>query len=198
MYGMHLIGWQLVGTLQAMAHQFVGRWVQGTTLMPMYMRLLGGEIGDGVFWAADVPAEVGIFTVGDGAVVESGAMLVGHVVDHGRIQHMPTVLGKGSYVGAGSHVQPGVVLGEGVMLWPGTLAMKGEVFPRGSSWQGSPAVVVEGDLGNFIRQPAIVVEDLDCRAVLVGEEEIDKVVEGLVGWEGEGGKVNPVVFLAGV
>jgi len=76
--------------------------------------------------------------------------------------------------------------------------MKGEVFPRGSSWQGSPAVVVEGDLGNFIRQPAIVVEDLDCRAVLVGEEEIDKVDEGLIGWEGEGGKVNPVVFLAGV
>jgi len=88
----------------------------------MYMRLLGGEIGDGVFWAADVPAEVGIFTVGDGAVVESGAMLVGHVVDHGRIQHMPTVLGKGSYVGAGSHVQPGVVLGEGLCCgqgrWP--------------------------------------------------------------------------------
>ena len=147
MYGLHLIGWQLVGTLQAMAHQFVGRWVQGTTLMPMYMRLLGGEIGDRVFWAADVPAEVGIFTVGDGAVVESGAMLVGHVVDHGRIQHMPTVLGKGSYVGAGSHVQPGVVLGEGVMLWPGTLAMKGEVFPRGSSWQGSPAVAVGGEFG---------------------------------------------------
>ena len=139
LFGRHMVGWQLIGYLQYLVDKFVGTWVRGTAMMQWYMRALGGKVGAGVFWAASVPTEIDIFTVGERVVVEEGATVVGHVVDHGQIQHRPTIIGADAYIGAGSHVQPGVYLGSGAQLLPLTLAMKSECMPSGTAWQGSPA-----------------------------------------------------------
>ena len=136
----------------------VGSSISGTVLMPWYLRSFGARVGSSVYFDAIVPAEVSatggsklvvcrlthritvqinIFEFGDRVVIEDGAVLIGHVVDNGYIQHAPTSFGHGTYVGAGSVVQPGSAIGLGVHIMPLSLVMKGESgFAKNSWWQG--------------------------------------------------------------
>ena len=129
--------------------------------MPWYLRVFGARVGSNVYFDASVPAEVSatggsklavcrlthrttvqinIFEFGDDVVIEDGAMLIGHVVDNGYIQHAPVSIAHGAYVGASSLVQPGCAIGLGVHIMPLTLVMKGERgFAKNSWWQGPPS-----------------------------------------------------------
>ena len=85
--------------------------------------------------------QINIYEFGDDVVIEDGALMIGHVVDSGYIQHAPTKFAHGAYLGANSVVQPGSTIGEKVHIMPLSLVIKGEQgFAPGTWWQGlSPA-----------------------------------------------------------
>merc|ERR1712194_40008 len=105
-----------------------GPVIRGTVFMKYYLRLLGATVGDNVFFDASPPLETSALTIEDDAVVEAGAMVLGHVVDHGVMQHGFIKIGRGSVVGSFVNVQPGANIGAGAVLGCLTLAMKFEVF----------------------------------------------------------------------
>ena len=53
---------------------------------------------------------------------------------------------------------------------------------------------MEGDLGNFIRQPTIVVKDLDCRAVLEGRKKLIRLKKNWLGGKGRVGRSTRLFF----
>lgn len=131
--------------------------------MPWYLRVFGARVGTNVYFDANVPTEVSrwhkifrdatsrlthrtfvqisIYEFGDNTVIEDGAVLIGHVVDNGLIQHAPTTFGRGAYVGGAlSVVQPGSAISPGVHIMPLSLVMKGERgFTLSAWWQGAPS-----------------------------------------------------------
>ena len=85
--------------------------------------------------------QINIYEFGDDVVIEDGALMIGHVVDNGYIQHAPTKFAHGAYLGANCVVQPGSTIGKKVHIMPLSLVIKGEQgFAPGTWWQGlSPA-----------------------------------------------------------
>ena len=74
--------------------------------MRTYLRILGAQVGERVFWDTFPPVETRALNIGDDVVVEDGAMLLGHVVDHGELQFGLIHVGKGSVVNANVNIQP--------------------------------------------------------------------------------------------
>ena len=108
--------------------------------MRVYLRILGAKVGSNVFWDTFAPVETEGITVEDNAVIEEGAMVLGHVVDHGKLQFGKIHIGKGAVVSAHVNVQPGAHLGENVLVGCLTTVMKYEHLPDNTAWVGSPAV----------------------------------------------------------
>ena len=132
--------WRLAGTVQGLMFSIFGLYIMGTPLMRVYLRILGAKVGSNVFWDTFAPVETQGITVEDDAVVEMGAMVLGHVVDHGRLQFGKIHIGKGAVVSSHVNVQPGARLGTNVLVGCLTTVMKHEQLPDNTAWVGSPAV----------------------------------------------------------
>jgi non-ribosomal peptide synthetase-like protein len=139
LYSGHMLLWLLTSSVQAQLMELFGLFIKGTQLMTLYLRIGGATMGDNVFWDTLPPVESKGLTVEDDAIIEEDAMVLGHVVDHGKMTHGKIHIGKGAVVGAFTNIQPLVTLGDGVTLGCLTLAMKGEAFPAHTSWAGCPA-----------------------------------------------------------
>jgi acetyltransferase-like isoleucine patch superfamily enzyme len=133
--------WLLAGRLQGLAFQFFGLFVRGTPLMRTYLRFFGSTIGERVFWDALPPVETRALIIEDDVVVEEGAMLYGHVVDHEQLQYGTIRVGQGTVINGKVNVQPHTNIGSNVMIGCLTTVSKYETLPDNTAWQGSPAVL---------------------------------------------------------
>jgi acetyltransferase-like isoleucine patch superfamily enzyme len=138
LYSARMVIWDVAGQLQGVVFGIFGLFVRGTPLMRVYLRALGARIGERVFWDTHPPVETRALTVEDDVVVEEGAVLFGHVVDHELLQFGPIHVGAGSVINAHSQVQPHTHIGSNVNVGIYTTVMKHEILHDGTSWVGSP------------------------------------------------------------
>ena len=140
LYGTRVLIWDLVGQMQSVSFNVFGLFIRGTPLMRVYLRALGANIGARVFWDTFPPIETTALDIGDDVVVEDGAMLLGHVVDHQRLQFGSVSVGKGAVISSHVNVQPHTNIGSNVTVGCLTTVMKHETLPDDTEWVGSPAV----------------------------------------------------------
>ena len=159
LYGAHLVLWSLAGSMQGTIFGLVAQYIVGTPLMPVYLRCLGAKVGKNVFWDASPPRETKALRIGDGAIIEAGAMILPHTVDHGEMTHGTISIGDHAIVSSGVNMQPGSHLGVGASLDCLSLAMKNERFPDHTAWGGTPAMRVSEDVFAVRRAWAADTED---------------------------------------
>jgi acetyltransferase-like isoleucine patch superfamily enzyme len=116
LYGAHLVLWSLAGSMQGTIFGLVAHYIIGTPLMSLYLRCLGAKVGKNVFWDTSPPAETKALQIGDGAIVEEGAMILPHTVDHGEMTHGTIRIDDHAIVSSGVNMQPGSHLGVGASL----------------------------------------------------------------------------------
>jgi exopolysaccharide acyltransferase PssR len=80
--------------------------------------------------------------IGDGTLVESGAIVLAH--DPVRYFHPHTYIGRNCLIGTRAMVMPGVTIGDQSIVLPGSL-VKADV-PAGSMVAGAPARVVRSGI----------------------------------------------------
>ena len=108
----------------------------GAPFFPLYARLLGAKLGDGVDLHT-LPPVTGFLEVGAGAAIEPEVDANGHWID-GDLFHVGRIrIGAQARVGARSTLMPGADIGPGAEVAPGSL-VDGEV-PGHQFWSGSPA-----------------------------------------------------------
>lgn len=81
--------------------------------------------------------------IGDGTLVESGAVILAH--DPSRHFHAHTYIGRNCLIGVRAIIMPGVTVGDHSIVLPGSL-VKANV-PAGSMVVGDPARVVRSGIG---------------------------------------------------
>ena len=143
LFSAKLVCWELAGHVQGLFSQLFGEYMEGNILIVWFMRACGAKVGSDVFWDTAVPTEVQGLRVGDGVVVEAGAMVLGHTVDHGELNFGEIRIDSGATVSSFCNVQPGAHIGRGTTAAALTLVMKNETLPDHTVWRGSPAVCVE-------------------------------------------------------
>lgn len=114
-------------------------YLRGTTLLPIYYRLMGAKIGSNVYLGTQNMFAYDLLTIGDDTSIGIDAQLLGYHIENGMLHIGTTSIGKRCYVGAKSVVYPGSTMYDDSMLDELSMLPSDSIVPRGEIWAGSPA-----------------------------------------------------------
>lgn len=113
--------------------------LQGTPLLPWYLRLLGTRIGRRGYVHTTGFLEWDLVEIGDDVVLNEDSVLQTHLFEDRVLKAARLRIGDGCELGAGSVVLYDSEMGDGARLDALSLLMKGERLPPRTAWVGSPA-----------------------------------------------------------
>ncbi|UKO95897.1 Pls/PosA family non-ribosomal peptide synthetase [Nostoc sp. UHCC 0870] len=114
-------------------------YLAGSPLMPLYMRLLGGDIGEGCHIGTRDLHTPDLITIGDGVSIGYGVQVQPFIVEDGWLYQAPIQIGNNSFIGTNSVVMLGSNVGRGVQLAEQSLVAQNQVIPDYQAWSGSPS-----------------------------------------------------------
>eukprot|EP00899_Mesostigma_viride_P011275 jgi/Mesvir1/20148/Mv13387-RA.1 len=119
---------------------------QGSFIYNEFHRLMGMRVGSGVYLGTSRVKEQAMITIGDGAVIEDHAYLLGHMTQGAErsLAVKDIVIGDHCHVGKSAFVVGGVTMESGARLTPLSMPLPGEVLPPGTRWAGAPARMLPG------------------------------------------------------
>ncbi len=123
---------------RAVAVSPAGRMV-GTPLQIAHLKALGADISWNAVIQTKSPLCTDLISIGDEAVVMSGALLNGHEAISGRIHTGPVSIGDRAFVGMGSALGIGTAVGNDAQLAHASALLPGQAIPDGERWHGAPA-----------------------------------------------------------
>jgi non-ribosomal peptide synthetase-like protein len=126
--------------------------LQGTPLLPWYLRLLGCRIGRGVFMDTTGVIEFDLVDIGDRAILNKDCVLQTHLFEDRVMKGARLRVGADCEIGPQSIVLYDTEMKDGARLGALSLLMKGEVLPAGRVWVGSP--LDSSQVGDRIAEPA--------------------------------------------
>jgi len=130
---------ELVNSLH---EQLAGTWLLdagvGTPILPAYIRAMGGRVGTGVWFESLNVTEFDLVDLGDGSVVNRGAVMETHLFHDRLFQLGPATLGPGATLGPHTAMLPDTEVGAGCTVGARSVVMRGESLPAGSRWHGIP------------------------------------------------------------
>ena len=131
---------ELISALhEGFADPWILRMCLGTTLVPIFFRLMGTRIGRGACMETTWLTEYDLISLGDDVCLGSDCTLQTHLFED-RVMKMSTItLDSGCSVGADAVVLYDTRMEAGSSLGELSLLMKGEVLPAHTHWEGSPA-----------------------------------------------------------
>ena len=131
---------ELVSAMQEnLADTFFGCLLKGTPFLPWFFRALGATIGERVYLASTELTEYDLVEIGDEATLDRDCTMQTHLFED-RVMKMATVsVGARCSVGADAVVLYDARMETGATLGALSLLMKGEVLPRATRWEGTPA-----------------------------------------------------------
>ncbi|USQ81909.1 amino acid adenylation domain-containing protein [Ornithinimicrobium faecis] len=111
---------------------------QGTVALNVWLRMLGAQIGRGVWCDSYWLPETDLVHLGDGSTVNHGCVVQTHLF-HDRVLSMDRVtLRKGATLGPNSVILPAATIGRHATIGPASLVMRGESVPSQTRWIGNP------------------------------------------------------------
>ncbi|KAI9330328.1 hypothetical protein BDR26DRAFT_871628 [Obelidium mucronatum] len=117
-------------------------FIQGTALLPAFLRLMGSKIGKNVYMEGIPPIETDQLEIGDDAIIMDRVVLQPHVIDHATLQFARIYIGKGVVMEPKSSLQALSTLSKGSKLKALSFVMKGETIPEDTVWAGNPSKFV--------------------------------------------------------
>ncbi len=115
-----------------------GRWLWGTLLWPVWLRLAGARIGRGCEISSLFDTIPELLTVGSGTFCADGIYLGGPRIHRGTVAVAPVRLGEHSFFGNGVVIAGGAPLPDDILLGVCTVADPAEIEP-GTAWFGHPS-----------------------------------------------------------
>jgi len=112
--------------------------LQGTPLLPWYLRLLGARIGRRVYIDTTGFLEFDLVEIGDRSVLNQCCILQTHLFEDRILKASRLRIGADCEIGTQSVVLYDTEMKDGARLGALSLVMKGESLPAGTQWVGSP------------------------------------------------------------
>lgn len=111
----------------------------GTPYMAAFLRLMGATVGKRAYIDTGDLTEFDLLHIGEDAAVNFNAPLQAHLFEDRVMKVGPVTIGDRCTVGTFSVVLFDAVLEADTYVGPLSLVLKGETFPSGTAWEGSPA-----------------------------------------------------------
>jgi hypothetical protein len=114
-----------------------------TPFANLLQRLLGAKLGKNVQINSKFVFDATLLEIGDNTVIGGGAIIIGHVVERGRLKLNKVKIGQNVTLGSHCTVMPGCEIGDNAIIGAGAVLLKNtKVEPR-AVYYGVPAVSVK-------------------------------------------------------
>jgi len=161
MWSYSFLSWEIFGTVIAILSDTILSSVQGTALMASWLRLLGAEIGDGVYFDTAPPVETDRLVIKDGAtLLNAPQSLVPHTLDRGMLQFAQITLEKNASISLNTCLNLHSSVGEGAVIGASSVLMKAEKVPAYEYAEGNPSMLSKHAPAAFL---PVETEDACCR-----------------------------------
>jgi non-ribosomal peptide synthetase-like protein len=156
-----LIKWSLMGVYKPLAKPMWSWWamkteavavlywglggkvllehLRGTPFLPMFLRLFGARIGEGVYMDTTDITEFDCVTIGNHVAMNDLSCLQTHLYEDRVMKVGRIEIGDGVTIGSFATVLYDTKVAAFARLAPLTLVMKGEQIPASTIWGGAPA-----------------------------------------------------------
>jgi non-ribosomal peptide synthetase-like protein len=131
--------WAFVSSLYLMINFTFIDFILLTPFANLLQRLLGARLGKNVQINSKFVFDATLLEIGDNTVVGGDAIIIGHVVERGRLKLSKVKIGKNVTLGSHCTVMPGCEIGDNAIIGAGAVLLKNtKVEPR-SIYYGVPA-----------------------------------------------------------
>jgi len=137
-----MMRYRIINTVRSLADPFFLDLMMGTRLAAWYVSALGADVGKDVYIETIPLIETDLLTIGDGASIDAGALVVAHALENGCLDFLKVEVAENAAIGQRSYVLPGATIAKGSVVGALSLAMKGETIPEGTYAEGAPLVYV--------------------------------------------------------
>jgi non-ribosomal peptide synthetase-like protein len=134
-----VIQWGTVGYLAVFINGvFLKHW-KGSPFLNWYLRLMGAKIGKRVSINTTEVYDWDLITIDDDAILGGNAVVIGHLLESGKIKLRPVHIGKKCLIGTNTTIMPGTVLEDLAVIGASSTLTKGARVNTNSIWAGTPA-----------------------------------------------------------
>jgi acetyltransferase-like isoleucine patch superfamily enzyme len=110
-----------------------------TPFANLLFRLLGAKLGRNVQFNSRHVYDATLIEIGDNTVVGGGAIILGHIVERGKLKLKKVKIGKNVTIGSHSTIMPGCEIGDGAVIGASAVLLKDTKVDARDVWFGIPA-----------------------------------------------------------
>lgn len=131
--------WAFISSLYLLINFTFIDFILLTPFANILLRLLGARLGKNVQINSKYVFDATLLEIGDNTVVGGDAIIIGHVVEKGRLKLSRVKIGRNVTLGSHSTVMPGCEIGDNAIIGAGAVLLKNtKVEPR-AVYYGVPA-----------------------------------------------------------
>ena len=131
--------WAFISSLYLLINFTFIDFILLTPFANILLRLLGAKLGRNVQINSKYVFDATLLEIGDNTVVGGDTIIIGHVVERGRLKLSRVKIGKNVTLGSHSTVMPGCEIGDNAIIGAGAVLLKNtKVEPR-AVYYGIPA-----------------------------------------------------------
>lgn len=138
-FSMMGLKWAFISSLYLLINFTFIDFILLTPFANLLQRLLGARLGKNVQINSRFVFDATLIEIGDNTVVGGDAIIIGHVVERGRLKLSRVKIGKNVTLGSHCTVMPGCEIGDNAIIGAGAVLLKNtKVEPR-AIYYGVPA-----------------------------------------------------------
>ncbi len=139
LFSKEALKWAFISSLYLMVHYTFIDFILLTPFANLLFRLLGAKLGKNVQFNSKFVFDATLLEIGDNTVVGGGAILIGHIVERGRLKLKKVKIGKDVTIGSHSTIMPGCEIGDGAVIGASAVLLKDTRVESRDIWFGVPA-----------------------------------------------------------
>lgn len=139
LFSFEALKWAFVSSLYLMINFTFIDFILLTPFANLLFRLLGAKLGKNVQFNSRHVYDATLIEIGDNTVIGGGAIVLGHIVERGRLKLKKVKIGSNVTVGSHSTIMPGCEIGDGAVIGASAVLLKDTKVEARDVWFGIPA-----------------------------------------------------------
>jgi acetyltransferase-like isoleucine patch superfamily enzyme len=131
--------WAFISSLYLMINYTFIDFVLLTPFANLLFRLLGAKLGKNVQFNSKYVYDASLLEIGDNTVVGGGAIIIGHLVERGKLKLKKVKIGQNVTIGSHCTIMPGCEIGDNAIIGASAVLLKDTKVEARDVWFGIPA-----------------------------------------------------------
>ena len=139
LFSKEALKWAFISSLYLMINYTFIEFVLLTPFANLLFRLLGAKLGKNVQFNSKHVYDATLLEIGDNTVVGGGAIIIGHIVERGKLKLKKVKIGKNVTIGSHCTIMPGCEIGDNAVIGASAVLLKDTKVESRDVWFGIPA-----------------------------------------------------------